>query len=77
MINEEDNIYIYCKERLGHREDWPEILENLDDASNTPACGFNKDSRNLDRAFVWAMTNQDHAYWSNLHREADNFIMFR
>lgn len=73
MINEEDNIYIYCKERLGHREDWPEILENLDDVSNTPNCGFDRNSRNIDHAFVWASTNQGNAYWSQLHGFADRF----
>lgn len=70
MINEEDNIYIYCKERLGHREDWPEILENLDDASNTPDCDFDKDGRDLNSAFTWKKTNQVDDYWYNLYQEA-------
>ncbi len=73
MINEEDRIYIYCKERLGHREDWPEILENLDDVSNTPDCGYEKDGRDIDHAFVWAATNQGSAYWNRLDGEARLF----
>lgn len=74
MINEEDPIYIYCKERLGHREDWPEILENLDDISNTPDCEFDKDGIDIDRAFVWVMTNQGHDYWRQLHYFAARFV---
>ena len=73
MINEEYNIYIYCKERLGHREDWPEILENLDDVSNTPNCGFDKNARNIDHAFLWASTNQGSEYWNNLDSVARRF----
>lgn len=73
MINEEDRIYIYCKERLGHRKDWPEILENLDDVSNTPDCGFNKNARSIDHSFIWESTNQGYAYWSLLDDAARRF----
>lgn len=73
MINEEDPIYIYCKERLGHREDWPEILENLDDVSNTPDCGYDKNGRDIDRAFIWESTNQGYEYWNQLYCAARRF----
>ena len=73
MINENNPIYIYCKERLGHREDWPEILENLDDVSNTPACEFNKNARSIDHSFIWESTNQGYAYWSLLDDAARRF----
>lgn len=73
MINEEDRIYIYCKERLGHREDWPEILENLDDAANTPYCEYNKNGTDIDRAFIWHRTNQGSEYWNQLDSVARRF----
>ena len=73
MISEEDRIYIYCKERLGHREDWPEILENLDDVSNTPVCEFNKNARSIDQSFTWESTNQGYEYWIQLDMAARRF----
>lgn len=68
---ENTKTYFYCKKRFGNDEDWPEILENLDEVYHTGIIG-NKHNNDgvedgpLHKAFIWANSPQGHNYWARL-----------
>lgn len=69
---EDTKTYAYCKQRFCKAEDWPEILENLDEVYHTGAIG-NKEQHHaikdgpLSNAFIWRNSPQGHNYWERLN----------
>lgn len=70
---EDTKTYDYCKKRYGNDEDWPEILENLDEVYHTGAIGkFPYADCSLITAFDWSLSPQSEGYWSNLYFRKQN-----
>ena len=70
---EDTKTYLYCKKRYGNDEDWPEILENLDEVYHTGAIGrFPYEDGSLIRAFNWNLAPQPEGYWAHLYLREQN-----
>lgn len=69
---EDTKVYAYCKQRFGKAEDWPEILENLDEVYHTGIIGNKEQHRAVEdvpliHAFVWNKSPHGDHYWRNLY----------